>query len=260
MSSARSRIRVVLVGPREPGNVGATARAIANTGLGELVVVASDRTRLDDPRASRMAAGGADVLERARVAATLDEALADTVLAAGFTARARVRIEPAPGTLREVAPRILREAERGMVALVFGPEDHGLTNVDLDRCTVLVTIPADERYPVLNLAASVLVAGYELVGAERSTGAPAGTPEATPGALTPASLSELERLYERFDQVLVKARFLKMRRRQGLVTLRGIVARTALQRREYRFLMGALERIESTMDRHVRSDLVRGGP
>jgi tRNA/rRNA methyltransferase len=249
-------VRVVLVRPREPGNVGAAARAVANMGLSGLTVVASDRTVVAHPRAARMAAGGLSILESTRIVPSLGEALSDTVLAAGFTARPRERIEPALAPLREAAPRVVAAARSGPVALVFGPEDHGLINEDLDLCTLLITIPADDRYPVLNLAASVILAGYEISRAwtEPDTRDPVRDPL--------ASIGDLERLFGRFNEVLVRARFLGRRERQGMLTLRGMLGRAALQKREYRFLMGALDRIcASLLERQPSTvPLGNGGP
>lgn len=249
-----ARVRVVLVRPREPGNVGSAARVAANFGCGELVLVQPTPRRRYRPggwkpgdpdpaigpepmtqhaMAKAFAAGGAEMLARARIVDDLGAAIDDCVAAVGYTARARVRREPFPRTPRELAPAVLAKAASGPVALVFGPEDRGLTNRDLDRCTLLSHIPAHSAYPVLNLAASVAVALYELAAAR-------------PTGLDPvelASLADHERFYETFHELLKRVRFLRGRELQGMVTLRGIFGRAALQRREINFLMGALNRI-----------------
>jgi TrmH family RNA methyltransferase len=122
------------------------------------------------------------------------------------------------------------------VALLFGPEDRGLANHELDQCNLLVRIPAGHAYPVMNLAAAVMVAVYELRAAgDAAASHDSGEPRATVG--------ELERLYALFNQVLVKVRFLGRREHQGMITLRGILGRVGLQAREHKFLMGALRHI-----------------
>src|SRR5690606_20698764 len=149
-----SGLRVVMVRPREPGNVGSAARVVANFGLAELVLVEPTVRRryrpggwkpgepeppppteriTDHVMARAFAAGGLAVLERARSGDDLASAIDDCVAAIGYTARRRVRREPVPRTPREVAPAVLEAAARGPVALVFGPEDRGLSNRDLDR-------------------------------------------------------------------------------------------------------------------------------
>lgn len=254
-----SNVRIVLVRPREPGNVGSAARVAANFGCGEVVLVQPTPRRRYRPggwspgepdpaigpepmtrhtMARAFAAGGGEMLARARIVSDLGEAIDDCVAAIGYTARARVRKEPFPRTPRECAPEMLAKAAAGPIALVFGPEDRGLTNRDLDRCTMLVHIPAHAAYPVLNLAASVAVAVYELASA-RPTEAPAAQL---------ASLADHERFYEVFHALLTRVRFLRGREVQGMVTLRGILGRAALQRREINFLMGALGRIGQVLD------------
>ena len=125
--------------------------------------------------ATALAAGGAVVLERARVCATLEEALAGTVLAAGFTARDRSLSHPSRA-LRDAAPELLAAAQDGDVALVFGNETSGLSNDELGRCRLRVAIPANPEYGSLNLAAAVQVACYELACAAASF--PVGEPRA----------------------------------------------------------------------------------
>jgi len=261
--SALARVRVVLVRPREPGNVGSAARVVANFGFSELVLVQPAIRRRyrteggwkpgepEPPEATQpitehgmaraFAAGGGEVLARARIVTDLSEAIGDCVAAAAVTARARVRREPAPRTPREAAPELLALAEQGPVALVFGPEDRGLTNRDLDRCNSLVHIPAGTDYPVLNLAASVAVAAYEMAASVK--GARGGLMEPEP----PAPMEDLEHFYSLFHELLVGVRFLRGREEQGMVTLRGIFGRSGLQRRELNFLMGALTRIRQVL-------------
>lgn len=216
----------------------------------EVLVVVGDSSILQRPQALAMAAGGRSCLENACVVDTLDEALSDCVLAVGFTARGRVRREPVLRLPRSASHEILAAAQRGPVALVFGREDRGLSNRDLDRCALLIHIPGSEGYPVLNLAASVMVALYELraaCGSTTTTRAVVPAARALDPAAVPASLEEMERLYERFRGLLCKVRFLRRRETQGMVTLRGLLGRAELQKREVAFLMGALRALDGRL-------------
>jgi TrmH family RNA methyltransferase len=152
-------VRIVLVGARHPGNIGSTARAMKTMGLADLALVAPER--YPAPEAVTMAAAADDVLARARVFATVPEAVADCGLILGTTARPRHLpwrvVEP-----REAAPEIVAAAKRAPVALLFGAERTGLSNDDLEQCHRLLTIPCDEAYASLNLAMAVQVVAYEL--------------------------------------------------------------------------------------------------
>ena len=152
-------VRIVLVGARHPGNIGSTARAMKTMGLVDLALVAPER--YPAPEAVTMAAAADDVLARARVFATVPEAVADCGLIVGTTARPRHLpwrvVEP-----REAAPEIVAAAKRAPVALLFGAERTGLSNDDLEQCHRLLTIPCDEAYASLNLAMAVQVVAYEL--------------------------------------------------------------------------------------------------
>ncbi len=159
MPLPNSRILAVLVEPKEDGNVGAAARAVKNTGLGGLRLVNPPPLGV---QARRMAWRSLDVLSRAKRYAALPHALGDCVRAIGFTARPQ-RTVTGIQSLPAVAPAILAHAERGRIALVFGPEHRGLSREELGCCQEVVRIPASPRQPSLNLAQAVLVVGYELL-------------------------------------------------------------------------------------------------
>jgi tRNA (cytidine32/uridine32-2'-O)-methyltransferase len=164
-----SNIRVVLVRSTHPGNVGAAARAMKNMAL-ERLVLADPQCDLDT-EASARAAGAEDVLHRAVICPSLDEAIADCELVVGSSARAR-RIEWPTLDPHEAAADIASAALGGQqVALLFGQERIGLTNEELDRCRAVVTIPVSNAYPSLNLACAVQVLAYEIFRAGAVTGA-----------------------------------------------------------------------------------------
>jgi tRNA/rRNA methyltransferase len=241
MASPLASLRVVLSRPSHPGNVGAAARAMRTMGIADLRLVAP--RAFPDPQATALAAGGADVLERAGVTETLDEALAGTVLAAGFTARNRELSHPALA-LREAASEIVAVARGGPVALVFGNETSGLSNDELGRCRLRVTIPSDPAYGSLNLAAAVQVACYEVACAA------AAFAMEEPRAYDAATAEDLEALFAHWQAAMEASGYLDPARPGRLMErLRRLVARAAPERSEVKALRGMLEAFERRMKR-----------
>lgn len=155
-----NNIRIVLVEPAGPLNVGAIARVMKNMGLGCLVLVAPKC----DPvgiEARRMAVHAADVLESAHVVSTLPEALHGCQWAIATTARPRT-LEIVLEHPRVILPWVLKVAEQGKAALIFGPEDRGLNNTELNYAQRFLSIPTNPVYPSLNLAQAVAICCYEL--------------------------------------------------------------------------------------------------
>lgn len=150
------RLRVILMSPRYKGNIGFVARAMANFGVRELVLV-GPRADRDSPEARERAVRARDVLDRAMVVGTLDEALEDVDLAIGATARAR----PSKATLTpgELGQRIVASLVYG---LVVGPEETGLSDSELSRMDLIVRIPCHPDYPAMNLSHAVAVLLYEM--------------------------------------------------------------------------------------------------
>ena len=239
---ALARVRVVLSHPSHPGNIGAAARAMKTMSLADLALVAP--RRFPDPEATALAAGAADVLERARLAATLDAALADCTLAVGFSARGRALPLPA-APLRSLAAEIVAEAARGgRVALVFGNETSGLSNEELSRCQRFAAIPANPEYSSLNLAAAVQVACYELAQAAEAHAPPQG------GGGTPATGEDLNGLFGHFESAALACGYLDAGRPgRFMERLRRLFARTGLEREEVKILRGLLSALEERMRR-----------
>jgi len=174
-------LQVVLVSPRNPLNIGAVARAMANFGLRRLAVVAAF-----DPtwREARSAVGAPNLLLNAVESATLAEAVASCTLVAGTGTLTRRKPEQRVVPLPELAPLVSRElAQGGRVALVFGPEKHGLTREDLSYCHILVEIPTDPLQPSMNLGQAAAVCLYEL------TRPAVPTPESPPATTVPSATS-----------------------------------------------------------------------
>jgi TrmH family RNA methyltransferase len=171
-----AKLRVVLVRPESPGNVGAVARVIKNTGLLGLDLVAPTDWRTVE--CWRQAWGAPEVLERARVFASLPEALADCQRAFAFTGR-RDRGIPLLD-VRQAAAEAASLGSAEEARLVFGPEASGLTQAEM-ACCHRVTIPSHPAQPSLNLSHAVMVAAYEVFRAEVRAPAPPPTPRATGG-------------------------------------------------------------------------------
>jgi tRNA/rRNA methyltransferase len=244
MTARLDRIRIVLVAPSHPGNIGAAARAMMTMGLGRLVLVAP--RRYPDPEAVALASGATAILDAAQVVPTLDAALAGASLAIGLSARPREfagRVLP----LRAAAAEALRHTVEGDVALVFGTEMSGLSNAELARCGIVATIPATPTYASLNLAAAVQVAAYEL-----QVGASGGEVWRAP-RFAPATTDEIEALYAHGARTLAAMRFLDPRRpRRLLPRLRRLFARAGLEKEEVNILRGILARIDELVVRGPR--------
>lgn len=228
-------IRIVLVNTTHPGNIGAVARAMKNMGLRRLTLV--NPKQFPDPVADERAAHATDILAQAKVVATLDEALADVGLVLGTSAR--VRSVPWPLiSPREAAEQAVQEAANTQVALLFGREAHGLTNEELQKCHLHLTIPTDEEYTSLNLAMALQVVAYELrvaaVGAKAAVAAdePLATAEA------------VELLYQHLEKVLVDVGYLDPKLpRQTMPRFRRLFNRARLTELELSMLRGALKSI-----------------
>ena len=152
-------VRIVLVEPSHPGNIGAAARAMKTMGLSKLYLVRP--LRFPDPQAQWRAAGAKDLLESVRVVDSLAEALSECVLVVGTTARHR-RMAWRHASPRETTRNVLDKTKQGAVALVFGREADGLRNDELDMCHLHVRIPTSGSYASLNLAMAVQILCYEL--------------------------------------------------------------------------------------------------
>jgi tRNA/rRNA methyltransferase len=240
-------LRVVLVRPSHPGNIGAAARAMRTMGLSRLALV--QPKIFPDPQATAMAASATDVLERARVCATLDEALTGTVLQVAFSARQRT-LSHVPLDARGAAREIL--IARGETALVFGNETYGLSNEEVMRCNRLASIPTDEDSSSLNLAAAVQVAAYELrmawldaqpetAGSARQTTAPEARASSKPQQGELAQHEDLERLLAHLERTLYASGFLTPENPRRLMErMRRLFSRANLEVEEVNILRGML--------------------
>ncbi len=234
-------IRVVLVGTSHPGNIGGVARAMKNMCLSDLVLV-SPEAEFPSGKARARASSALDILERTRVVDDLGAAIADCQLVVGASARLRAIPWPLVDA-REAAKNLVQQSEQGKVALIFGRENSGLTNEELERCHKLVHIPANEEYSSLNIAAAVQVLTYEIHMAKReqtnetlkvSNDYPMSTAE------------EMEGLYAHFEQALETIGFYDPKNpRQLMRRLRRLFNRAQLDSMEMNILRGILAAAES---------------
>ncbi|OGU18486.1 MAG: hypothetical protein A3K13_09990 [Gemmatimonadetes bacterium RIFCSPLOWO2_12_FULL_68_9] len=216
---------VVLHRPRDLVNIASVIRIMKNFALRDLRLVAP--AEYDAYRVEGIAHKTGDVLKRVVVFDALDQALADCHHVVGFTARQRSAKRNAQRP-SEAAGEVLAVSEATLVALVFGPEDKGLTNDELDRCHRIVTIPTSADYASLNLAQAVAVMAYELFLAR-------GTPplKSPRRAAEPATQEQLERLFADAHQALEAIDFFKTRNPEPVMrTVREILHRTPLDARD----------------------------
>jgi TrmH family RNA methyltransferase len=235
------RIRIVLVAPSHPGNIGAAARAMKNMALDDLVLV--NPRQFPDAEATARASAAADLLSAARVVPTLAQALEGCGFVAATTSRDRDQYFRVMD-VREAAARIVAESRRAPAAVVFGAERTGLTNEELETAHALIRIPASALYPSLNLGMAVQLVTYELFRA-RSGALPAMGAE--PPAAPLAAPEEMARLYAHLAQVLEEIDF-RDRTQSGthlMGRIRRFLQRAELDHNEVAILRGILTAVQS---------------
>lgn len=225
-------LRIVLVEPREAGNVGAAARAMKNFGFDELWIVGEHPELL--PVSGWWASGADDVLASARFAPTLQEAVGGAHLTVATTSM-RGRTTPVSFTSRTLGEQFASLGDDQILALVFGREDHGLTREELMLCQHTAAIPTNERSPVMNLAQSVGVFCYELSAVVPAAHAARDLPDA----------AAIERLHQHARQLLLEIGFLWKQNPDHIYEdLRNLVSRADLDAREAKIVLGIIRQIE----------------
>jgi len=232
-----SHLRVVLVETTHPGNIGAAARAMKNMGLSRLYLV--NPARFPHADATARASGADDLLAKAVSCASLDEALTGCGLVFGASARLRTiswpQVDP-----RQCAGMAAAANGNTEVALVFGREHAGLTNVELEQCHYLVHIPANPAFSSLNLAAAVQILAYEMRLSLDTEAAPPVKLDRPDTTL--ATADELAGLYRHLEQTMIDIGFLDPARpRQLMRRLRRLFNRAHLDRMELNILRGILK-------------------
>jgi tRNA/rRNA methyltransferase len=258
----RDRIEIILVSPRNPLNIGAVARAMANFSYSRLTVVAPYEPHW---REARSAVGAPELLQDAKETPSLADAVADCTFVAGTGTLTHRKPEQPVFALPDLGRALAGQLDpEGRIALVFGPEKHGLTRDDLSYCHALVTIPTDPRQPSMNLGQSVAVCLYEIAsrglagpGADPVGGFPPFRQEKSEamghGAfeIEPASSSgSLDRLADLIEQSMVAAgyspRVMQLANRHDLRLLLRRLAPSALDTRR---MLGLFRRILHRLNR-----------
>ncbi|MBI5441507.1 MAG: RNA methyltransferase [Deltaproteobacteria bacterium] len=240
---ALANTTVVLVEPMYGGNLGSVGRAMANFGLRRLVLVNPAPGIFDDEALGPMARTAVDLVRDAAVVPTLEDALAETELALGFTTRTGRRRRDGLD-LRPAVERVRGEFSGTRVAAVFGREDRGLTNAELDLCHWLVRIPTDPGLASLNLAQAVALFAYEVHEACRAALPPNPTPRHV------ATVSEMEGFYAQLSSVLTRIGFIEEKSPDRMMNeLRRIFSRRLPEPRDVRILRGILSKVELALAR-----------
>ena len=231
-------IRIVLVEPSHPGNIGAVARAMKNMALDQLVLVKPKQFPHSD--AIARASGADDVLAAARVVDSVREALAGCGFVAATTSRDRDQYFRV-ADVRDAAARLVAEAQRSPAAVLFGAERTGLRNEDLEPAHILIRIPANEAYLSLNLAMAVQLVAYEIL---RARGVKVDT---APGAAPFAAPEDMERMYTHLAQVLEEIDF-RDRTQSGtnlMARIRRFMQRAELDKNEVNIVRGILTAVQN---------------
>ncbi len=247
-------IRIVLVNTTHPGNIGGVARAMKNMGLTRLYLVAPEK--FPDEQAVWRAAAAGDLLDSAVITATLEEAIGDCQFVVGTSARER-RIPWPLLDPRQCAARIGAVCGREQVAIMFGREDRGLTNEELQLCNLHLHIPTSDAYSSLNLAMAVQIVCYELRMLLLQDQLPASEDEQWD---TPfCTLENLERFYLHLEQTLTAIEFLDPAApRQLMARLRRLYGRVRLDEMELNILRGILTETQKWVERGRRVETAAG--
>ncbi|MGE0625408.1 MAG: RNA methyltransferase [Pseudomonadales bacterium] len=231
-----SGVRIVLVEPSHPGNIGGAARAMKTMGLSDLALV--NPLRYPDPQAEWRAAGAQDVLEAAQVFSSLDDAIADRQWVVGTSTRVR-RIPWPLESAETVAAGLLGRLPTHRAAVLFGRETSGLTNEELQKCHCHLVIPANPEYPSLNLAMAVQVVCYEIYRQLERGGIETGEWDRAP-----ATSAQIEGLIGHFEAELVASGFLDPDNPgQTMTRLRRLLTRVTPDETEVAMLRGILKQL-----------------
>jgi tRNA (cytidine32/uridine32-2'-O)-methyltransferase len=239
-----SNIRIVLVNTSHPGNIGAAARAMKTMGLSELYLVAPKV--FPHVNADEMASSALDVLGQAKIVETMEQAIADCSLVVGTSARSRSIPWPmlSPREFAEKAALQPRDPKAGSkIAVVFGREQSGLTNEELQCCHFHIQIPSNPAYSSLNIAAAVQVIAYELrVASEVDSLVVSASHEDEY-----VSANDMHGFYEHLEKTLVQIDFLDPKvPRQLMPRLQRLFNRLRLERMELNILRGILTAISKS--------------
>ncbi len=233
-------ITIVLVRPQYAGNIGSVCRAMKNMGFTRLALVSAEQDPLSE-EARKMAVSAKDVLKGAKVFSSLPEALAGFRWVAGTSARHGRNRGPFISP-RQIGPEIIAHARKAPVAILFGPEDKGLTNRELDPCQAMISIPTHPKLSSLNLAQAVMIICYELCLAQLFSSDGSST---AGKAVRLAEFQKIEGMYAHMEDLLLKIGFLDPKNPKRIMhTLRRIFGRTGLSERDVAIWRGIFRQID----------------
>lgn len=218
-------VRIVLVGSKFEGNVGAVARSMANFDISELYLV--DPCAIGD-EAYRRAKHGSEILDRAVITENIEEAISDCFLivgTSGITTKGDSNYTRIPVPLREFAQQTSGYEEK--IALIFGREDIGLFQEELNKCDILVNIPTSETYPILNISHAATLVMYEMFQSN-----------AVPRRPEPAERKEKELMFSFFEELMDAVDYPENRRENTSVMFRRMMGRSIPSKYEYNTIMG----------------------
>lgn len=248
MGAFLSNIKIVLVETSHPGNIGAVARAMKNMSMANLCLV--NPKIFPSADATARASGADDILAAAKVYQNLPDAIADCQLVLGASARCRTISWPEL-TPRECAEKVIIHEPGNQVAILFGRENSGLKNHELDLCHYLLRIPCNSEYSSLNIAAAVQVICYELFVA-------AGVQETNrigdKGDMPLATAEQMESFYGHLHEALVDIGFMHPDKSKSIMRrLRRIYNRNQLDTKELDILRGILRMSQDNQSHNKRS-------
>jgi len=229
-------IRVVLVEPTHPGNIGAVARAMGNMGLEDLAMVSPK----DFPSeiANKRASGADWIFDKAKIYESLDSTIADCSLVIGTTARSR-SIEWPSLKPWEAMNKAIQYAHESRVAILFGRESSGLTNAELDHCHYLVRIPVANNFASLNLGSAVSILLYELRKQLEQNKSEVGL-----HISNPSTSEEMKGFYDHLETVLNELEFIDGRSTKLMRKLMRLFNRAEPDKQELNMLRGILTAIQ----------------
>lgn len=239
----RENISIVLVNPQIPENIGSAARAMNNMGISRLILVEPKNSNID--RILKAATThSSKIIDKMEVHDNLGDAIGGLQFIAGTTSRLGA-IRPAMTTPEKLAEILVPITKKNRAAILFGPEDRGLSNEHLRYCHTITTIPTSDM-PSLNLAQAVMIICYEIFKSSNKS-----TNTHVPRM---ASSFELEGMYKHLKEVLLKIGFLNPQNPEHwMLHIRRFLSRVSLRAREVRIIRGICRQIDWYTNRGIRS-------
>lgn len=223
-------IQIILVQPKYEGNLGSVARVMKNFGFKKLILVNPCKI---DKTAKIMSAHAKDVLENAIIVNSIEDAIIESDIVVGTTGVRGIKkdehIRMPFFTPKELKNKL--NGKSGVIDILFGREDNGLSNTELKLCDMILTIPTSEEYPIMNLSHAVAVVLYELS-------------DIRSGEICLASGMDLRLLYEHFDEFLNDINYLEHKKNKTSLMIRRVLGRAELTGREVYTLHGILKHVQ----------------